>query len=128
MEVNGWLDPCALESYVAPVNDTGGGRVGGDDGVGPRQRAFELDAFTVQERMWSRTSDLGGEDPDLDWRLTQVKPILWAIASPRRIRAFLSGAFRLGPWARINLTCLTSCADYATEIGVRLRRRYPARR
>jgi hypothetical protein len=71
MEGNGWLDPRNLESYIAP-SGASDRRVNGDDDVGPRQRVFELDAFTVAERMRSRVKDLSDEDPDLGWRMTQV--------------------------------------------------------
>ena len=73
MSTDGWLDPRDLPGYVPPTNDVGG-RIGGDGdaGVGPRQRAFELDAFTSLERLRSRAHDTAGEDPDRDWRLTQV--------------------------------------------------------
>jgi len=64
------IDPRTLQPFAAPTSDSRV-RMGGD-GAGPRQRAFELDAFTVSERLRSRSCDMAGEDPDRDWRLTQV--------------------------------------------------------
>jgi len=99
MEGAGWLDPRTLECYTARSEGAGNRRVNGDEDVGPRQRAFELDAFTVAERMRSRAKDLSDEDPDLGWRMTQV---IGHQSDPVR-----NSYATFAPWWLKN-TCLTS--------------------